>query len=543
MNNIRRSFFFLTILSSVLIPLGATTADSLLSSLACGNCHLGIRSHPEIREMAPDLSHAGLRYRPSYLFEFLQKPRRIRHNIGAARMPGFHFDEQEALAVTLFLMEQRSPVALSGVVHDSGRETTLDAEPMMREELQCTRCHGLNGGGQNTSTDLTDVGIRLNDNWLRDYLAAPHLFDGDDTEMPSFFYEYSRSDSEFKPISPDSQDHLDAIVRYLTELKQEEAEESDRIFVEARKQFDHVTPGMGRNIVSSQNCHACHKLDGLEPWFERNGPDLSIESQRVQRGWLIGYLSESHAVRPFGYFPGSGSRMPDYRLTDDEVEALTEHFVKKGSGGSSGTPDNLSVFSQQKAESLLQEKLSCLGCHRLGDLGGKIGPDLTNAASRLKAPFVDMMILNPRMLVPESIMPKVPLPSGTARLIGNYLKSAGSQSEKPSYLSLIDHEPYNPKGSVYREFCSVCHGLTGDSDGFNARYLPKTPISHSDSVLMSERPDDTLYDGIHAGGAILNRHHYMPPLGETLSPHDMQSLVEEIRKFCQCQGPEWSEFQ
>jgi len=493
--------------------------------------------------MTPDLSSAGLRYRPAYIYKFLQHPIQVRHNIGAARMPGFHFDEREALAVTLFLMEQKKDVNLAGLPKSLVSTSQLDAERLIEEELECTRCHGLNGQGNNTSTDLTDAGARLNKEWLKNYLVAPRLFDGDDTAMPSFFYQVDASTKNYKPVTPDASARIDAVVAYFMALTADEAGEGEKQFSATRHRYPEITAETGRNIFQSQNCQVCHTLDGLEPWFERNGPDLSIESQRVRREWLASYMSEPHAVRPFGYFAGSGSRMPNYRLTDNEAEALTEHFVKKRRSGSTTSPDKLSAFSQQKAVLLLQEKLSCLGCHRLGDLGGKIGPDLTNAASRLKAPFVDMMILNPRMLVPESIMPKVPLPLKTARLIGNYLKGAESRSENPFYLSLIDHEPYNPKGSLYREFCSVCHGLTGDGDGFNAPYLPKTPISHSDPILMSERPDDTLYDGIHAGGAVLNRHHFMPPWGETLAPHDMQSLVEEIRKFCQCQGPEWSELQ
>ena len=543
MIRIKKIFFFQLFFWVTAISAQGSIADSLITSLACGNCHLGVRQNLEIKKTAPDLSHVGLRYRPDYIFSFLQNPKRVRYNIGATRMPGFYFDEREALAVTLFLMEQKKSENLVDLPKGPVSNLQLEAERLIQEELECTRCHSLNGKGQNSSTDLTNVGMRLNKNWLKQYLVSPRVFDGDDTAMPSYFYQFDVTSGDYKPVTPDAFTQIDAVVDYLMALRVNEAENEGKQFSAIRRQYPEVTAEIGRTIFQSQNCQACHTLDGLEPWFERNAPDLSIESQRVQREWLRGYLSKSHAVRPFGYFPGSGSRMPDYSLTKDEVEALTEHFVKKGKGGSKGYSDNLSAFSKQKAESLLGNKLSCLGCHRLGELGGKIGPNLTNTASRLKAPFVDMMILNPRMLVPESIMPKVPLSSETARLIGNYLKGASSKSENPSYLSLIDHEPYNPKGSVYLEFCSACHGLGGGGDGFNARYLPETPISHSDPTLMSERPNDTLYDGIHAGGAVLNRHHFMPPWGETLSPHDMQSLVEEIRKFCKCQGPEWSELQ
>ena len=200
MNAIRNYFQIIVFWSFLTVFLNASSADSLISYLACGNCHLGVQTNLDIKEVTPDLSNAGLRYRPAYLFEFLQTPKQIRHNIGAARMPGFHFDEEEALAVTLFLMEQRSPEMLPKIL-DQSPERGVDAEKIIREDLQCTSCHGLNGSGQNNSTDLTDVGMRLQEDWLREYLTAPHLFDGDDTQMPSFFYRYSQADNQLRPIS------------------------------------------------------------------------------------------------------------------------------------------------------------------------------------------------------------------------------------------------------------------------------------------------------------------------------------------------------
>ena len=92
--------------------------------------------------MTPDLSSAGLRYRPAYIYKFLQHPIQVRHNIGAARMPGFHFDEREALAVTLFLMEQKKDVNLAGLPKSLVSTSQLDAERLIEEELECTRCHG-----------------------------------------------------------------------------------------------------------------------------------------------------------------------------------------------------------------------------------------------------------------------------------------------------------------------------------------------------------------------------------------------------------------
>jgi mono/diheme cytochrome c family protein len=66
------------------------------------------------------------------------------------------------------------------------------------------------------------------------------------------------------------------------------------------------------------------------------------------------------------------------------------------------------------------------------------------------------------------------------------------------------------------------------------------PTVHSDAAYLSTRPDDTLYDGIHAGGYILNRSHLMPAWGETLKPTEIRELVGYIRNLCACQAPVWS---
>ena len=57
---------------------------------------------------------------------------------------------------------------------------------------------------------------------------------------------------------------------------------------------------------------------------------------------------------------------------------------------------------------------------------------------------------------------------------------------------------------------------------------------------MSTRPDDVLFDGIHAGGYILGRSHRMPPYGMTLTREQVWSLVRYLRELCACTGPDWS---
>jgi mono/diheme cytochrome c family protein len=57
---------------------------------------------------------------------------------------------------------------------------------------------------------------------------------------------------------------------------------------------------------------------------------------------------------------------------------------------------------------------------------------------------------------------------------------------------------------------------------------------------MGARADDSLYDTIDGGGAIMNRHVRMPAFGGSLTPPQIRALVRHIRTLCRCEGPAWS---
>ena len=57
---------------------------------------------------------------------------------------------------------------------------------------------------------------------------------------------------------------------------------------------------------------------------------------------------------------------------------------------------------------------------------------------------------------------------------------------------------------------------------------------------MSLRPDDTLYDGIAAGGYVLDKSTRMPAVGRMLSPRQIRALVAHISVLCDCREPAWA---
>ncbi|MDP2956897.1 MAG: c-type cytochrome [Longimicrobiales bacterium] len=413
-------------------------AEQLLSQLACGTCHGGIQVQSAIREVAPDLTDAGLRLNPDYVMGFLQHPVRVRAFIGLSRMPDFRLDERESLALTLFLAEQ---------------------VPRGRAR-------------------------------------------------PDFVLQTTPR---------------------------------------AASRYPEVTARLGEEIFYSLNCGACHVQRTVPEWVEKSAPDLSEVGARVTPEWLESFLLTPEAVRPFGYRPGSGSRHPDFRLTESEAKAIAGYFRPREAvdSASSFEPQRLHPFSMNKAESLLKDKLPCLGCHSLGGEGGSIGPDLSSVRNRLRPDYVYRVVRDPQRVVPGTVMPKVEMPDETLNLIVSYLLQQQVPRDRISYPSLVDTPPYvqrEPDGveGSYVRYCAPCHGREGRGDGFNAARLPKPPTNHADSAYMSTRPDDTLFDGIYAGGYILGRSNRMPPWGFTLEREEIRRLVRYLRQLCRCEPPAWS---
>lgn len=390
---------------------GPTYAERLLNDLACGSCHDGIQVESDIRDVAPDLSEAGLRFNPDYVLGFLRYPVPIREYVGFSRMPNFRLDERESLALTLFLQEQ------------------LPA-------------------------------------------GSP---------QPDF----SGKDA----------------------------------FARARSAYPEVTARLGEDLFYSLNCGACHTQESVPEWEEKSAPDLSEVGSRLTSEWLMSYLRVPEVVRPFGYHPGSGGRHPGFMLTEPEAQAIAEYLLRPSDDLDVSVvpfePQELHTFSMEKAETLLREKLPCLGCHRLGGVGGRIGPDLSSLGTRLRADYVDRIVRDPQEVIPGTVMPRVEMPDTMMTLIVSYLVQQRLPRESVSYPSLVTHPPYTQQGlegtrATYSKYCAACHGVAGRGDGFNAVDLPTPPTVHADSSYMATRSDDTLFDGIYAGGYILGKSHRIP---------------------------------
>lgn len=316
----------------------------------------------------------------------------------------------------------------------------------------------------------------------------------------------------------------------------------------ARRRHPEADARLGRGIFGALGCAACHAgVDGAPSGV---GPDLSREGARVRPEWLRAYLGDPRPVRRDGHPGAPGARMPDFRLSAGEADALAGYLGGLGSRFARLEAEPLTHFQALRTGRLLEERLACLGCHRLGGRGGTIGPSLDGLAQRLQPDFVVEMILDPRRAVPGSPMPRQPLPEREAARLARYLLAAGGAPEPAPRASLAepDHPVWaasvetdrGPGDALYGRHCAACHGPTGRGDGWNAPNLPVPPTAHADAGLMEGRVDDALFDGIHGGARVLDGSPRMPPFGSLLGTGEIRALVATIRRLCDCSGPAWA---
>lgn len=313
-----------------------------------------------------------------------------------------------------------------------------------------------------------------------------------------------------------------------------------------------ITAGDGRLLFAALGCAGCHghaEVSPLPP--DRIAPRVEAGRGSFRDPWLSGFLRTPTPVRPTGHLPGTGSRMPDFRLDEEETEALVALIQAPGREAVS-SPAPPTAWGRARAETYLRNRLACLGCHEWRGEGGVIAPPLDGVAARITPSAVSSTVHDPAGTRAGTSMPRSLFRPGILDEVVALLNSDDRRWQAPDskviswperraiLQAVVATDSSSGGRDLYRLRCAQCHGVEGNGAGFNAVRLPVPPTAHADSTVMSARPDDTLYDGIAAGGWVLDRSHRMPAFRESLTREQIQGLVTYIRELCRCSGPEWS---
>ncbi|MBI3110281.1 MAG: c-type cytochrome [Ignavibacteriales bacterium] len=219
----------------------------------------------------------------------------------------------------------------------------------------------------------------------------------------------------------------------------------------------------GRELIEESNCAACHRTEGFEKQWT---PSLDGIGSKVNRSWLVNWLKN-----PKAYF--AKTRMPNFFLTDDEVNILADFLMTLKTFPRDATLDRLPAVltsgtepQREKLAELGATRLSearCISCHPINGRGGTVATELGKVASKVNAAWLYSYMKNPKRLQPGVEMPRYRFNETELAAV-----VASIQSEFVDY-EMEERPPHTPDPSYFEKGralfkkynCSGCHELGG----------------------------------------------------------------------------------
>jgi len=241
----------------------------------------------------------------------------------------------------------------------------------------------------------------------------------------------------------------------------------------------------GRVLLTQLNCQGCHKLNDLDrPAF---GPDLSSIGYKVPRAWIYKWLKEPRTildkdgnVAVNGYENESEPRMPRFRLTEDEIRALSAFLSAQKAKPLERYKINPAVVAAwSKKPDLISEgevrfrQMMCTTCHslavtRAGEtkmIGGDIAPELTKVGSKVNEEWLVAWLWNPKSYLEHSNMPRYGWSDEDLYKVSQYVMNKLTDSDLltdvPQLGPATEDQGKTGKRLFTEKGCASCHALHG----------------------------------------------------------------------------------
>jgi len=269
--------------------------------------------------------------RQAWLFQKLKDPRvfdrgRVKTREEKLRMPHFSFTDEEAEALTTFLLSlKKSEVPESLTKQLSEKERAIEKGRRMVRDWNCQGCHSIEGkGGLIAQTlepgmappPLEGEGEKVWGDWLHQFLKEPTpIRPWLTVRMPTFGFTDEQATS---------------FVRYFEEL-------SDQKLTYKAKEIPHPTQEQwetGKHLFDALKCIQCHRGE-LAPGMSASdlAPDLALAQDRLKPRWIIKWLVDPDKLMPGtkmpGFFPDLQSPLPNILDGDAkaQIKALRDYII------------------------------------------------------------------------------------------------------------------------------------------------------------------------------------------------------------------------
>lgn len=371
----------------------------------------------EDQDFAPDLSRIAGKVNADWLFAWVKNPKQFRPT---TRMPNLRLSDDEAQAVTAFLMTLGRKQTDAGIERQVRRAERIAAGERLIRKRGCFGCHDIKGfeTSEKIAPDLSNFGqkrllelffgeaVQVKQTW-QDYtfwkLKNPQIYATKRVEqlMPSFNF----TDDEAKTLRV-----------YLKSLGTERVQPQ----FQRGLSDEELTIQNGRTLVKRYNCNGCHVIEGqggvIAAFYAnetRIPPPLEVgmmhEGEKVQATWLYQFLGRPTPIRPW-----LDVRMPTFGLSIEEATDLTKYFAVMGKqqvpyeyvSATEPSPELL------KAGRVLMSKdyFDCFTCHQQGEKKPEgppenWAPDLSLAKRRLRPVWIGKWLKDPQKIQPGTKMP------------------------------------------------------------------------------------------------------------------------------------------
>ncbi|MBI2903377.1 MAG: c-type cytochrome [Candidatus Methylomirabilis oxyfera] len=384
---------------------------------------------PENQDFAPDLSKIASKVNADWLFSWVKNPRHFRPT---TRMPSLRLSDDEARAVSAFLMTlgQKRPIA--GVDQEVKKAARVAAGERLVRKRGCFGCHDIKGfeTAEKIAPDLSSYGHK----------RLLELFFGEAVEVKQTWEDFTfwklknpqiYATERVEQLMPNF-GFTDEEARTLRVFLRSMSTQRPQAQFERKLSDEELAIQNGRGLVKRYNCNGCHVIEGqggaITAFYAdktKIPPPLEVgglhEGEKVQATWLYQFLGRPTPLRPW-----LDVRMPTFGISIEDATTLTKYFAVMGK---QRVPYEYVALQEPAGEHLRAGRLlmskdyfDCFSCHQQGEKkpeGPPEGwaPDLSLAKRRLRPVWIAKWLKDPQKVQPGTKMPSY-YPGGPDDVLG-----------------------------------------------------------------------------------------------------------------------------